>query len=373
MKNQILFTLALFAGAASTFSQPCALETLLKQPGNWLLAKPNPNPDAGSVTAADLARQRAIINSITQPIQKKYAPKGVDIEISSAYMDNSRIPNVQAGNYYTADWAVVKHNCPYSKADIIEKLSEARELYMVRLHINDFALTFFGRTHFVPEQPDQENPWTDAFALIDKQPVKEGVAWYWRGGGSGSSYQHYWLIVQDDKFPFSYISRREFAERLKGYYQRKIKEAELGYANNSKMAEETYQRLKKINATEADKFKQQSAVQYKKQLDIEKTQYTKNLAVVDNILASDKAPEEPAIIDRIKGEFDFNGFVNADHDYASWVIKPNPSYFNPRLPKSTPQFMALYCDTQDEPIFKMAREELLKAIDFASLKSMLGK
>ncbi len=140
-----------------------------------------------------------------------------------------------------------------------------------------------------------------------------------------------------------------------------------------KSAEEAYENVKKFNAAEATKYKEQSALQFKKQLEIDKNQYTKNIAVVDNILKNDKALNEPAIIDQVKSYFEFEGFVEASHIYALYAIKPNPAYFDPKLPKSSPQFMVLYYRVDTDPIFKAAREEFFKALDFADLKALLGK
>jgi hypothetical protein len=96
---------------------------------------------------------------------------------------------------------------------------------------------------------------------------------------------------------------------------------------------------------------------------------------VDKILQTSDANtlSEPAIIDHNKSYFDFQGFVDEDHDYANWAIKPNPAYFNPKLPKSSPQFMTLHYDDLDEDIFKIGTKELLESIDFAALQALLGK
>ncbi len=354
-------------------AQPCVLEDLLKQPGNWLAGRPNPT---NYVAPADLARQKTIINNIVLPVQKKYAPRGIDVEINSAFIERTRLPEqIKSGNYYTIDFTFVKHDCPYDRKKIMTKLGEAWGIYPVRIHINDFAFVF-GQSFFVATASNQEHPGTDAFALVNELPVNEGNAWYWKnGGGRNNANDHLWLITIDGKLPFDYIPKKEFAERYKEYCKKKIKAAEIDYSNNMKTAEATFQQIKTINATEANKFKEQSEVQYKKQLEIEKSQYAKNISVIDEILQNSDAKtlQEPAVVDRVKGYYDFLGFVDVNHDYASWAIKPNPAYFNSKLPKSSPQFIVLYCDVRDEPVFRMAREELLKAIDFAALKGMLGK
>jgi len=370
MKKRILFLIIWIGLTEFAFAQDCGLETLLKQPGHWI---PTRISSASDVTAADLARQKVIVNSITQPIQQKYSPKGVDIEPRSGNLGANRIAkHIPSGNFYTVNWTFVKHDCPYNKALIDKKLSGAYGIDVIRLHINDFAFSF-DDPFFVPEQPNEENPQTDVLTFVDGMPVKEGVAWNWNTVGRTGTDENFWLIAQDDKLPFLVISKKEFAERLKVYYQKKIKEAELNYTNNMKSAEEAYENINKFNTAEATKFKEQSAVEHKKMLELEKKQYTKNITVVDNILKTDKALNDPAIIDHIKGYFEFEGFVEASHHYARYAIKPNPAYFNPKLPKSSPQFMVLYYNVDADPIFKVAREEFFKAFDFASLKAMLGK
>ncbi len=369
--KKIAFLLIVWVNMSSfVFAQDCDLATLLKQPGNWITAKPN---QAYGVATTDLARQKAIANSISQSVQQKYSPKDVDIEMSNGNLQSNRIADyIPSGNYYTVDWTFVKHDCPYNRALIDKKLSGAYGIDVIRLHINDFAFEF-GQTFFVPDEPYQENPGTDGFALVKSPPVKEGAAWNWSKVGRTGTNEYFWLIPQDDKLPFSYISKKEFAERLKVYYQKKIKEAEANYTTNMKSAEEAYENVKKFNAAEATKYKEQSAVQFKQVLEIDKNQYTKNIIVVDNILKTDKALNEPAIIDNNKGYFQFDGFVEASHIYSRYAIKPDPAYFNAKLPKSSPQFMVLYYRVDADPIFKTAREEFFKALDFAYLKAMLGK
>lgn len=370
MKNILTF-LAVFVLCA--FTPPCDLEVLLKQQGNWLQGMPNA---PYSVSAADLARQREILNSIVIPLQTKLTPRGVDIEVNNAHFPESRLgSNLAVANYYTLDFTLAKHDCPYDRSQIMKKLAGAYDILPVRIHVNDFAFVF-GQSFFVPTEENKEDPLTDIFVLIDEKPVKEGAAWYWKnGGGRKNTTTHMWLISMEGKLPFEYISKKEFATRLKEYYLEKIKEVEWNFSNNMKTAEESYQQIKGINAAEAEKFKEGSAIQYKKELDFGKGQYLKNIAVVDKILQTSDANAlaEPAIIDHIKGYFDFQGFVGEDHDFANYVIKPNPAYFNPKLPKSSPQFMTVYYDELEEEIFKIGTEELLKAIDFAALQAMLGK
>jgi len=210
MKNifTLLATLALCA-----FTPLCELEVLLKQQGNWLQGKPN---DSYGVAANDVACQQEILNSIVLPLQKKFTPRGVDIEVNNAHFSESRLgSNLQVANYYKLDFTLAKHDCPYNKSETIKKLAGAYDIFPVRIHVNDFAF-MFGQSFFVPTEEDKEDPLTEIFALIDEKPVKEGAAWYWKnGGGRKNATTQMWLIRQEGKLPFEYFSKKEFAECLK--------------------------------------------------------------------------------------------------------------------------------------------------------------
>lgn len=369
MKNVIV--LLLFLIWVQSSAQPCTKEDILKQPGYWT---PGMKSSTYGVAATDLAKQQTIVNTIIQPIQKKYpSPRGVDIVFGGAHFENSRLPQIsKPGNYYYAYFYIIEHPCVYAK-EAMENRGASSFLWVCA---NDFSLEF-GLSFFVPTKPNEENPKTDAFRLIDEKPVLKDGLWYWRDG-KGSTSDYRWVVASDGKQPFVVISRKEMAERLKVYYQKKLKQSEDQFNETLKTNEETYQNLKKFNEKEANAFRDQSKVYAEKMRSIEQSMYGKCLAVVENILkSSDPASlQQPAIIDHIKGFNEFEGFVTEDHIYATYAIRPNPAYFNPQLPKSSPQFFTVHFrmpETGDNLLSEKAKEDLLKAIDFTSLKNMLGK
>lgn len=357
--------------ALTTNAQPCTKEDILKQPGYWT---PGMKSSTYGVTAADLAKQQTIVNNIIQPIQKKYAsPRGVDIVFGGAHFENSRLPQIsKPGNYYYAYFYIAEHPCVYTK-EAMENRGASAYLWICA---NDFSLEF-GQSFFVPTKPNEENLKTDAFRLIDQKPVLKDGMWYWRDG-KGSTGDYRWVVSLDSKQPFVVITRKEMAERLKVYYQKKIQETEAQFNQTLKSNEEAYQNIKKINEKEATAFRDQSKVAAERQRSIELGMYGKSLAVVESLLKSPDHPalQEPAIIDHIKGFNEFEGFVTEDHIYAMYAIRPNPVYFNHQLPKSSPQFFTVHFrmpETGDNLLSEKAKEDLLKAIDFTSLKNMLGK
>jgi len=359
----------LITGIAA-LAQPCTKEDKLKKSGFWT---PGLAGSTSGVTAADLARQKTVINNIIQPIQKKYTPRGLDIKFGGAHMGYSRLPeNVKGGNYYYAYFYLAEHPCVYTK-EAMENVGSGSSF---TIYVNDLGLEF-GRSFFVATKPNEEDLYSDAYALIDEKPVQKDGAWYWHQG-KGSKGDYRWVITYENKQPFLLISKKEFAERLKVYYQKKLKKAETDFAETLKSNEEAYQNVKKFNAQEAEKFKTQSKAQAEQMRDIEKKVYSKSMQVVENILTSTDAAalNEPAMVDHVQGFDDFKGFAKEGDLYGMWVIKPNTDYFNTQLPKSSPQFFTIHvkmAESDGDVIGKTAQDELFKALDFASLKSMLGK
>ncbi|MBN8575861.1 MAG: hypothetical protein J0L66_02920 [Cytophagales bacterium] len=366
-----LFLLVFSLQALTSTAQPCTKEDILKQPGYWT---PGLKSSTYGVAAADLARQQSIVANIIQPIQKKYAsPRGVDIIFGGAHFENSRLPQIsKPGNYYYAYFYIAEHPCVYTK-EAMENRGSSAYLWICA---NDFSLEF-GHSFFVPTKPNEENPKTDAFRLIDQKPVLKDGVWYWRDG-KGSTGDYRWVISFDSKQPFIIITRKEMAERLKVYYQKKMKQSEDQFNETLKTNEETYQNIKKFNEKEATAFREQSKTFAEKMRSTELSMYGKSLAVVEGILKSSdsQALQQPAIIDAIKGFDQFEGFVNEDHMYAMFAMRPNPAYFNAQLPKSSPQFFTVHFsigEFENNLLAEKAKEDLLKAIDFTVLKNMLGK
>jgi hypothetical protein len=71
----------------------------------------------------------------------------------------------------------------------------------------------------------------------------------------------------------------------------------------------------------------------------------------------------------------YNYLFTDDNDkFGEVLIKLNPSYFNKKLSKTVPQFFLIYITwNHNEPIATKFREDIISAVDFATLKNMLGK
>lgn len=368
MKIIVLVLIVCFPALAIA-QKPCMVAELRNQTGYWTPGVPSAGYD---LAASDLARQKVIVNNIIRPIQNRYTPKGIDIEYGGAYMSQSRFPDhIRAGNYYYAYFYWLQHDCPYNKANMKNKGGPYLMIYA-----NDLGFTF-ERTFFVPAKPNEENAFVDAFTLIDEWPVQTDKGWYWKEG-AGNQVNYRYVISREGKIPFARITKKEYAERQKEYFQKKIQQAEVVYAERLKSSEESYARLKKISEKDANTFKEQNKIQIEQERKINTAFYSRTLPQLDKFLqtADAKTLSEPAIVDHIKGSEEFSGFVEAGHINARWAVKPDPEYFNPQLPKSSPQFFTVHFyvyESAEGTIHQAAMNDFLKELDFNALKAMLGK
>ena len=70
----------------------------------------------------------------------------------------------------------------------------------------------------------------------------------------------------------------------------------------------------------------------------------------------------------------FEKFVEEGTRGSFIAVKPNLAYYHKNLPKSSPQFFTVvYKISKDDRVFEDNISNIKKAIDFATLKSLLGK
>jgi hypothetical protein len=282
--------------------------------------------------------------------------------------------HIKAGNYFYAYFYFIEHDCPYNK----EKMKSKHFGGHLTVYANDFGLRF-GHTFFVPEQPYDENLYADGFALLEQPPVKTDKGWYWKeGNGTYTTIDHRYVITKGEKTPFVHITKKEYANMVKGFCEKKITAADIEYNRFLKSIEETYAQMKKFSEKDANTVREQNKQQAEWAKEGELKYYSQYIPLVDEFLKKADVNElnEPAILDQVKGINGFFGFVDANHQNARWAVKPNPAYFDASLSKSAPQFFTVHFniyETDGVNIHRAAMQDLLKIIDFNALKSMIGK
>ncbi|HEY6435196.1 MAG TPA: hypothetical protein VIY47_01285, partial [Ignavibacteriaceae bacterium] len=141
-----------------------------------------------------------------------------------------------------------------------------------------------------------------------------------------------WLITYGDKLPFNYVSRKEYLVIQKKRLEKTIQE--------------------NGGSSFYDKY-------------------------VSNIKEALKRPEselsKPAIC-RWNDEELFDGFVEEGVNGSFIAVKPNLDYYNKKLSKSVPQFFSVvYKISHGDPVFEANIIAIKKSVDFAALRTMLGK
>ena len=174
---------------------------------------------------------------------------------------------------------------------------------------------------------------------LNKRPQKKDGVWFMGeevvadGGTSSETKEYRWLVTYNDTLPFYYVSRKEYLLIQKKRLEKDLKESpgETAYTN---------------------KF-------------------------ISNINGFLKKPEselnQPAVA-MWNDEERFERFVEEGTKGSFIAIKPNLDYYHKKLPQSSPQFFSVvYTIAAGDEVFEYNIDHIKKAVDFNTLKNMLGK
>ncbi len=202
-----------------------------------------------------------------------------------------------------------------------------------------------------------------------------------KGSGMGEKSKS-WLVTYDGKLPYAYVTKKEFLEKRKLNLTSQMESSAAGYRDvlANKEIEKKYKETEYKN--DPDKLKKYMEMDY---LNI-KNRYEKFL--------TDNAKEYKPAFDKINSQLKMSAselnqqaivkmdpadalsylFTDDNDPFGEILIKPNPGYFNPKLPKSSPQFFWIYVRVSlTEPISARFMTDIMPTVDFALLKNMLGK
>lgn len=328
MKNLILFAALLLS--VNVFSQECNQETLQKKTGTW---KAGPQGSVRNITPTDLAKEKLVIGAIRKMLTTSYQPSGCQVSTSEVY---GKYPD--PGQTWIAD---PYHFAMYLLRYLCDKNSSDKSKYYVEVssatNVNITANVFFSTGNiYAATIPDDD---FRGYLKLKRRPQKKNDAWFMGdevvsdAGTARETKEYSWLITYDDILPFYYVSRKEYLLLQKKRLEKAMKDSP------------------------GDK-------QY---LD----KYFKNIS--DYLTKPEKELNQPAIC-MWNDEERFTGFVEEGTKGSFIAIKPNLSYYNTKLPKSSPQFFTVvYKLTHNDEVFEENISGIQKAINFSALKNMLGK
>lgn len=329
----------------SVFGQDCNPDEIINAPGIYK------GPGKGSVSGiakADLEKQQAITQKLMKMVVDNYQPKGMNIIYGAAHFSPPYYkPNgINTGNHYNANFFLKYFYCNYEKK--MEEIAETHSLLEIEINGWKYESSFFVRTSV-----DEEDPETDVFGTIKYKPVWN-EAGYWTMTDtvySGSDITHFhYIVTKNRELPFVYMTKKEFLEKLRKYYQEQI--------------EVTVNTWKNPTPEEAEYAKER--------IEGDKLFYGNSIQNIDRFLAnsSEEVLNEGATAVGGAPTSEFESF--AEGKYANWVIKPNPDYYNPKAPKYTPHFIDVHFSIYTPQFACLnAKNDILKIIDFKALQEIV--
>lgn len=324
------FLIALSCISLQAFTQDCSKELLRQKIGIW---KAGQQGSIQNVSTTDLVKEKAVIAGIHKMVSTNYSPMGCQISYSTVY-----------GKYLTAgqNWiADPYHYAMYILRYICDEKSTDRSKYYVDIStpttVNISANAIYSLNNLYAADLAADDFRT--YLKLKKRPEKKD-GYYFMGeeiidnnDPVNKTIEYRWLITYDDKLPFSYVSRKEYLLLTK----------------------------KRLEKTIEDNISS-------------KDYYAKYMNLINEYLNKPETELNTPAICMWNDEENFNGFVEEGTRGSFIAVKPNPDYYNTKLPKSSPQFFTVvYTLAHGDPVFEENISNIKKAVDFATLKNMLGK
>lgn len=352
-RSQFLVFAFLFQTSVFAVAQDCDPKDFANIPGKWK------GPGKGSienVSQANLVKEREMVAKIHEMMKKSYSPAGGDVSFSHVFGYNKYRGKNWLADPFEYSMYFLYYTCKRDKNTSPNYEPTAATGHTVYFSVNKIWSTSGRFNLFAAELPIDHY---DGYLIISKWPEQKNGYLYWPLLEPEERYlqkEYQYLITYDGKLPFIPFTKGEYLTLKIPLLQ--------------KIFEENLDRLKSMDpATDADSkrmFEDQSSY----------VDESKSLLESTRQLLKSLNPEElsePAIIDAGESRNEFNGFKSETDRNINHLVKPNPDYYDAKLPKWVPQFICVTFTTniQQETAF-VNIQNIDKAIDFAFLKSLLG-
>jgi hypothetical protein len=363
----LIFILGILFSLSSA-AQDCNQELLLQKPGVW----EETSGSISGITSADLAREKVVESSINSMIKSKYTPMGLKIKFGGAFESSYPFRPVNSYYYHIRAFQF------YCEDNTIKIVAESGTIFQI--YANKFIVDVYDTA-----QSNRSS--AEGFNVIHNMPVEKDGYWYFRENDENkgvdiSGKSSSWLVSYDSKLPFAFVTKKEFLEK------RKINLTDEMH-HSAEADKDVLKNLEKEKGLEEVEYKNdpEKLAKYLRGYNYTKEKYEKILADIeknyqpefDKIGMMLELPAEElnqqAIV-RLDPDANFAGsylFTDEKDPFCEILIKPNPAYFNKKLPRSSPQFFWVYVTWDPKPILSKFREDIIKAVDFPALKNMIGK
>lgn len=328
MKYVILVSTILLA--LSTEAQDCTKQLLRNKPGTW---KAGRQGSIVNVTAKDLTKERSVMAAVHKMIASNYNPTGCQVSYSTVYGKQLSAANNWIADPYHYSMYILPYVCDNNSADKSKYHAAISSATSVDITAN---VIYSLNDLYAANMPDDD---FRGYLKLKQKPQKKDGAWFMGEevvgdyGTDSEIRESRWLITYNDTLPFSSLSRKEYLMIQTKRLERSLKE----------------------NPGEGEYIRK----------------------YLDNINEYLKQPEaelsKPAIC-MWNEEEKFEKFVEEGTKGSFIAVKPNLDYYLKKINKSSPQFFTVvYTISKGEPVFEDNIAAIKKAVNFETLKSMLGK
>ena len=350
--------------------EPCTQASLLQMPGSWKESLPG---SVSGINAADLVREKKLVSALHEMIKLKYKPMAVAADFGGAY--NRPYPNMAANSY---DYRIIPLNF-YCDGRAVKTEHETSTYFQV-------AVNMFDAEIYDTAQGDRLL--AEGFNVMPDMPVAKDGYWYFKETDASLGFgltgkKLMFLVTYDGKLPYAYVSRKEFLEKRKQILATEMAATAAGYKDALKTLELEKKLMETTYKTDPEKLNKYLKKDYpygkdkfEKLLAANADNYKPEFERIDMQLKMSAAElDQPAIVKKDpKAKMDAYIFTGDEDPFGKVLIKPNPAYFNKKLPRSTAQFIWVSVIwNHKEPIAANFSAAILKAVDITTLKNMIGK
>lgn len=338
MKTITLIFLLVFETIIA-FTQNCDPENIKTAPGSWTTY---PDQNTGGLTAAELAAERKLIASINQVFQDQYKPVGVTAQHSANYdMKPSDIDTRHPNRYGHPYYYLLMNFANYCKGGRVEKHDHSHATLIINVN-NGPDIGHCYDTIAVIGRDGEVNSDAYGYHILGRDLIPNGSlpdmsdGWYTYGGSDAvhTSDYFWWITRKGSELPFQYVTRKEFLLKQAAIQQAHIASAKKRWDNKE---------LQNV-------YKQSGQLEYYT------TAHNKLIALLEKTLAAYQKDLEKdegwlnewsVVKSHYNGEFSRFVFTGLNDPEFVMPVKPNPGYYNRKLPKSAPQFITIWLRVSD--------------------------
>ena len=324
MKSLILFVIIFFS--IQSIAQDCTKELLAQKPGTW---KVGMKGSIAGVTTTDLAKEKAVLADIHKMISSNYSPMGCQLLHGTAFGKYPLEGQKYVADPYYYSMYILRYLCDRNSEDKSKYYVDISTPTTVKIIAN--SIPFLSILYAANLPPDDFR----GYLKLGERPAKKDGYYYSKEkiDFNEEIWEYRWLITYNDTLPFTYLTRKEYLLIQQKRLEKSVKES----PGSEKYAQKYFDRITEYLAKPEDELSQDAICMW-------------------------------------NDEERFEGFVKEGTRGSFIAIKPNLAYYKKNLPMSSPQFFTVvYKISHGDPVFEANIAAIKQAVDFAKLRSMLGK